>query len=452
MGARDETVDHATIAAIATATGGGVGIIRVSGPRAISLARRFFRTKSEGTRHGQLSFGEFVDSNAEVLDEGLVATFYAPRSLTGEDVVEFHLHGGHLHLEECLEVLLEGGAKAAGPGEFLQRAFLNDKVDLTKAESIADLIAAQTGVAARHARRNLIGGLRDRVEELRESLIRVRAAIEVNIDFVEEDVPLMNPLGLAGDLDDVRAGIRQLVETYRFGRLLRDGAQIVLAGAPNAGKSSIFNALYGSSRAIVTATPGTTRDTLTESLDIAGVVVTLTDTAGVRDSDDEVERMGVERAIGAIRDADLLLVVRAPGGASAGWDDDVVDEFESDATRLNVWSKSDLVEQDMRRPASGVSVSTRDLGSIAALKAAIAKALGVDVQERPTITRARQCDALTCADEDISRAVDSLRAGESPELAAVDLQSALEALAEITGATTPDDVLDRLFATFCIGK
>ncbi len=442
-----------TIAAIATATGGGVGIIRVSGPAAISVTNSCFVPTARAPAHRVATLGHLHAADGSVLDHGLLLLFKGPRSLTGEDVVELHLHGGRAHLEACLDVVLAAGARMARPGEFLERAFHNDKLDLTRAEAIADLVTASTDRAAKAARAHLQGGLADRTLAMIDETLRVLAAIEVNIDFIDEDVPLHDPDALATQLDRIAADARALAGTFASARLLREGARVVLAGPPNAGKSSLFNALCGFARAIVTPLPGTTRDTLVEALDLGGVPVLLTDTAGLRETDDVVERAGIDRTEQALDEADLVLVVAPPRADASAWD-----RPEALAVRpsrvVHVFSKADLLPADAPLPSPGVRVSAETGEGLGALRDAIVQALGLGAgfDETLSVSRVRHRDALLRATMALERAAAGLRAGETPELPAVDLQEALGAFGELTGRVTPEDMLDRLFATFCIGK
>lgn len=440
-----------TIAAIATAAGGGVGIIRLSGPDAISTADRVFRARAHDWHQHprRMAFGRLVDPHhpdAPPLDEGLAVAFHAPHSYTGEHVVELHLHGGALHLSRCLELILALGPRLADPGEFTRRAFLNGRLDLTRAEAVADLVSARTDAALRQARAHLSGALYDRVAALRERLLDLRARLEVNLDFPDEDVPLMDPADLAHRAHALGDDLAALAGTFRRGgRLLRDGARVVLAGPPNAGKSSLFNALLAQDRAIVTHIPGTTRDTLEESIDIGGVPVVLVDTAGLRPTDDLVEALGVARSEGAILGADLVLRLVAPG------------EHPPDihAHELLVHSKADLHPKGPdTRPdhADSLRVSATTGAGLDALKQAIAKRLGAAEGEGLVVVRERQRQHLQTAAEATWRAAEGLTAGLPIELPAVDLQDAMDALHALVGQTTIEDVLDRLFSTFCIGK
>lgn len=445
-----------TIAAIATAAGGGVGIIRLSGPDAISLACRVFRARAPDWHRDprRMAFGHLLDPahpDSTPLDEGLAVAFHSPHSYTGEDTVELHLHGGALHLARCLELVLALGARLAEPGEFTRRAFLNGRLDLTRAEAVADLVSARTDAALRQARAHLAGALHDRVAALRERLLDLRARLEVNLDFPDEDVPLMDPADLARRARALGADLADLAATFRGGRLLRDGARVVLAGPPNAGKSSLFNALLAQDRAIVTHLPGTTRDTLEESIDIGGVPVVLVDTAGLRPTDDLVEALGVARSEGAIRGADLVLRLVPPGDPAP----------TLEAHELLVFSKADLRQAasgtHQEAPASaspptGIRVSATTGAGLDTLRSAIARHLGATPGEGLVVVRERQRHQLQLAADATRQAAIGLDAGLPMELPAVDLQEAMDALHALVGQTTLEDVLDRLFSTFCIGK
>jgi tRNA modification GTPase len=439
-----------TIAAIASAAGGAVGLIRMSGPAAIPIARRHFPSLPAEMVPRHLVHGWWVGADGAPLDECLLAVMPGPASYTGEDVVEIYAHGGALNLERCLEVCVRAGARAARPGEFTQRAFLNDRMDLTRAEAVADLIAARTDQALALAREQLRGGLAALALELREALLGLRARLEVNLDFVEEDVPIFAPESLAAEARGLASRVAAVLGSYTRGRLVREGARVALVGPPNVGKSSLFNALCASDRAIVTPIPGTTRDTLTEIVDILGIPVTLVDTAGLRaeGEGDEVERLGMARTRQAAATADLLL-----GLADGSLPAPIPAQALAPTPVLCVRTKADLpVHPD--HGGSWIAVSARSGEGIDDLRRAIARALGLadGGGSEIALSRARHKASFETLQSSLHAAAAGLEAGLEAELVAIDLQEGLDALAELTGVSTPEDVLDRLFASFCIGK
>jgi tRNA modification GTPase len=439
-----------TIAAISTPPGeGAVAVIRVSGPEAITLARRIFRSGRELTER-TLHFGVF-EENGERLDEGLLAIFPAPRSYTGENMAEIHGHGGVLVSARILEALLRVGARAAEPGEFTHRAFLNGKMDLTQAEAVMDVIRASTPRALRAAGEQLAGRLGSEVEEIRSALVGVIAHLEAYIDFPEEGIAPHVGEALLADLGQVQARITALLNTARDGRILREGVRLVLCGKPNAGKSSLLNRLLGFERAIVSATPGTTRDTIEEFASLRGLPFRITDTAGLRETTDEIEREGVARARLAIEKADVVVHVI---------DAIAPDPSEIAPHELVVLNKSDLLtpsEIETRKSeipnALAVSSLTGD-GLPALVDAIVTAARGAQAADSPTLAaiNARHQACLDRAQTSLTQAAEDLRAGADPELVAVPLRSALDVIGEIVGVTDIEDILGRIFSTFCIGK
>jgi len=435
-----------TIAAIASAVGGGVGVIRLSGPRAQSILRAHFRPLPEPLEPRKLVYGWWHDHEGSAVDEGLAVSMPGPRSYTGEDVVELQLHGGALSLAQCLEVCLKAGARRAEPGEFTRRAFLHGRMDLTRAEAVADLVGARTERALDAARELLRGRLYDVAMEARESILMIRAELEVNIDFVDEEVPLVDPSGLAIRALAIAASLEELAETYGRGRLVRRGARAVLTGAPNAGKSSLFNALLGTDRAIVTEVAGTTRDTVEEAIVVNGIPVVLVDTAGLRDTPDRVEAAGIERTQAAIATADLIIHVEDPT------QEPVTPAVYEGVTRVLVASKSDLAGS--REVKGAIEVSSHEGSGLSELRDAIAQALGVSelTQGGLVIAHERHHRALVDSATALRAAASGLSVASPPELIAVDVSEATEALSSLVGLTTIEDVLDRLFSSFCIGK
>jgi tRNA modification GTPase len=428
-----------TIAAIATAAGGGIGIIRLSGPDAIPITANHFTGLPTPARPRHAYHGWWRDADGHDLDEGLVIIMPGPASYTGEDVVELQLHGGALGLQRALEVCVRAGARPAGPGEFTRRAFLNGRIDLTRAEAIADLVDARTDQALQAARTHLRGDLEATCLRARERLLNLRARLEVTIDFIDEDVPVIDPAELEAEARALAGDLEDLAATYQRGRLWRQGARVVLSGPPNAGKSSLFNALCQQDRAIVTPTPGTTRDTLEATVDMRGVPVVLVDTAGLRETTDPVEMEGVQRARRAVDEADLT--VRLLGSEPERPPDD----------ELLVMSRIDL---GLTPPPGALGVSAITGQGLDALVDAIVDRLGGRAEGggRLVITRARHHAALLRAHESLSLSADGLRDDAPPELVAVDVAEATDALATIIGLTSIEDVLDRLFGAFCIGK
>jgi tRNA modification GTPase len=439
-----------TIAAISSPPGeGAIAVLRVSGPEAITLARGIFPARGPLLPR-KLHFGVLAE-NGERLDEGLLAVFPAPHSYTGENMAEIHCHGGVLVSARILEALLRAGARAADPGEFTRRAFLNGKMDLTQAEAVMDVIRASTPRALRAAGEQLAGRLGAEVETLRAALVGVVAHLEAYIDFPEEGIAPHVGAELLADLRAARDQITRLLDTAREGRILREGVRLVLCGRPNAGKSSLLNRLLGFERAIVSEIPGTTRDTIEEFASLRGLPFRITDTAGLRETDDRVEQEGVARARQAISAADVVV--------------HVIDCTEPDADAVRegeivVLNKSDLltaaeIAQRREQMVHALAVSSRTGDGLPALVDAIVQAArGSAAPEAPTLAaiNARHQACLSRAREFLDQAAADLAAGADPELVAVPLRAALDAVGEIVGVTDIEDILGRIFSTFCIGK
>ena len=443
-----------TIAAISTAAGeGAIALIRLSGPEAIAIADRVYRGKqspSEFQSHVQ-HFGEVADGD-RLLDEVILSIHRAPHSYTGEDVVEISCHGGILVTARVLEVCLRAGARAARPGEFSERAFLNGKMDLTRAEAVIDLIRAQTDLALRSATEQLQGRLAEQVQTIRDGLVDLLAHVEAAIDFPDEDIAPDEGQRLSGRLDSVRERIRQLLATADHGRILREGVRVVIYGATNAGKSSLLNRLLGYERAIVSAIPGTTRDTIEEAINLRGIPIRLLDTAGLRDSEDELERAGIARAEKSLEAADLILQIAdssAPKLQSVGRD-----FVEADSRVLLLLNKSDLPEHRDWRGSDALRISCISANGLAGLEDAILARIGEQHvrPENSVAINARHRDCLRRALEACDRAAATFEANYSPEYAALDLRAALAATTEVIGAASDDAILDSVFAQFCIGK
>ncbi len=455
-----------TIAAIATAPGvGGIGIIRISGPQAASLLNRLFtpyRPHCFFESH-KLYYGTVGDSRGMVLDEVLAVFMQAPHTYTREDVVELHSHGSHLVLQAILAEVLNGGARAADPGEFTKRAFLAGRIDLTRAEAVIDLLQAQTSSGVRLAVGQLQGALFERIESIRDILVDLLAVVEVAIDFPDDDVEILDVADMLPKLaSQVEEPLQQLAGLADQGKVLREGVNVVITGRPNVGKSSLLNGLLRDDRALVTEIPGTTRDTIEELISVRGIPVHLVDTAGIRDHDDFVEELGIERARQKLQEADLVLFVVDASGELTRLDQELY-QFVRDKKRIIVLNKVDLAADAQlavlsKEFAGDVQVHTaaREGTGIEALQDAIYEIiLGDDQGVAEQISCAPNLRHKMILDKTLAacgQLRETLLAGAQADLVAVDLQAALDHLGDIVGLTTPDDVLDALFTRFCIGK
>lgn len=437
-------ISEDTIAALSTPPGeGAIAVVRISGPDAISIARSIFRGGDFRPRTAH--YGRVVDGDGAV-DEVVLTTFPAPASYTGEDVVEIGCHGGILISAHVLRTVLAAGARAAGPGEFTQRAFINGRMDLTQAEAVMDLIRAQTPLAARSAAEQLRGGIGARVGEIREALLDIVAHLEAYIDFPDEDIDPDTGAAMRGRMTTALAGIDTLLATADDGRILREGVRLAICGRPNAGKSSLLNRLLGYERAIVSPTPGTTRDTIEEGLSLHGIPFRVIDTAGLRETPDAIEREGVRRARAIIDDADV--VVRVVDAAEpAALDDSPVAEKE-----ILVLNKSDLAPS---AAVDAIRISCLTGDGIPRLIDAIAASVHtgrLGDRESLAAINARHHACLQRARASLGAAIERFDAGEAPEFVAIDLRAALDAAGEVVGVVDTDDILGRIFGTFCIGK
>lgn len=450
-----------TIAAISTPVGeGGIGIIRVSGPASLPIARNIFRAKSNGgLKSHRFSYGAVVHpETGDLLDEAMLVYMKGPNSYTREDVVEIQCHGGTLVVSRILSLVVGEGARLAQPGEFTKRAFLNGRIDLVQAEAIMDVIASRTEASlalAQHQREGLLSG---RIAAVRDGILYALAYVEALIDFPEEELDLAVERDVLGRVAPALAELETLIAGFDEGRVLRDGVSVVIAGKPNVGKSSLLNTLLKEKRAIVTAVPGTTRDVIEEVVNINGLPVKLLDTAGIRDSEDQVEQEGVRLSLERIPRADLVLFV-VDSSASFSGEDQAILEAIGSKSAIVVRNKSDLpsccqLPAGLRAPA--VAISTVTGSGIAALRDAIHASFmhgkAIDGREFVAVSHARHRDALLKSQEALLRFCANLRAGVNMELLPIDLRDALDAVGEVTGETTADDVLDRIFSSFCIGK
>ena len=441
-----------TIAAIATAAGAaGVGIVRLSGPRSAGIARALCGHEPPPRRAVR---AEFREADGTLIDDGLVLRFVAPHSFTGEDVAELQAHGSPVLLQRLLARCRELGARLARPGEFSERAFRNGKLDLAQAEAVADLIEASDLRAARAARRALDGTFSRRVEAIAAAVLALRVQVEAAIDFADEPLDTLGGQALSRALRDAREALAALLADAERGRRLRDGLHAVIVGPPNAGKSSLLNALAGSERAIVTAVAGTTRDLLVETIRADGVELTLVDTAGLREGGDAIEREGMRRARAELERADLALVVvdaREPEAGAIAF----ADALAGVPRQLWVHNKADLLPADAPpAPAGALRISVLAGTGLDALHACLRElALGEagEAPEGAFSARARQVDALRRAAGELQAVADALEAG-TLDLAAEALRLGHDALGEVTGRVVPDVLLGHIFSTFCIGK
>lgn len=435
-----------TIAAVATPFGeGAIAVLRMSGPAAVEIARRIFRGKLPAER--VQTFGKIVERDT-VVDEVLLTIFRAPASYTGEDLVEISCHGGILITRKILQLLLESGARAAEPGEFTQRAFVNGKMDLTQAEAVMDLIRAQTDLALRAATQQLEGRLGASIRELREGLLHLLAHVEAYIDFPEEDIDPETGAASLRRLSEIQNQLNALLRTAGQGRVLREGLRTVIYGAPNVGKSSLLNLLLGFDRAMVSELPGTTRDTIEEVINLRGIPLRLIDTAGMRDSDDLLEREGMARTRRHLADADLVLHVvdgSAPREAV----------LKARSNELLVLNKRDLGEDESWRGVEGVRISCRDNAGLDELAEAIfARATGgkVALGDASVAINARHQACLGRAAQFCKAAQEAMQNQTSPEFISLELRAALDAVGEVVGRVDAEELLGEIFGNFCIGK
>jgi tRNA modification GTPase len=437
-----------TIAAISTAFGeGAIAVLRLSGPRAVEIADGVFRGKRPvGDLAPRVQHLGAVCDGEQKLDDVLLTVFRAPHSYTGENVVEIACHGGVLVSRRILEALLRHGARSAEPGEFTQRAYLHHKMDLTQAEAVMDLISAQTDLAMRAAREQLEGRLGERISALREALIELLAHVEACIDFPDEDIDPATGDVLLAKLEAVQRDIDDLLSTAERGKVLREGVRTVIYGAPNVGKSSLLNLLLGHERAIVSARPGTTRDVIEETINLRGLPIRLIDTAGVRESDDEIEREGMKRTRQELARADLALHVFDASQPSLE---------KGEGGGLVVLNKADLGEHPGWSAVQGVRISCLQGEGIDALADAIVARVtggGATHRDWSLAINARHADCLWRARRFAEAARQALTDGLSPEFVAEELRGALEAVGEVVGKADSEEILGKIFSTFCIGK
>ncbi len=458
-----------TIAAIGTSIGkGAIGIVRISGKEALKILKKMFRTKKgkvkEEFEERRMYYGFIVDRFGEPIDEVLVVYMRGPKSFTGEDVVEIHSHGGIVVVRKILREVLRRGARLAEPGEFTMRAFLNGRIDLTQAEAINELIEAKSELSAKVALKQLEGALSKKIREIRDFILETRAYVEAAVDFPEEEVEIIERGKVKERLFEAVDRIEELLKTYREGRLIKEGIKVAIVGRPNVGKSSLLNALLQEERAIVTEIPGTTRDVIEETVTFRGLPLRLIDTAGIREAEDRVERIGIERSLKKLKEADVVLFLIDGSEGFTDEDREILGQIENREKVILVVNKKDLGLKFTCRDAESlgikrcVEISAKKGEGIEKLAELITELVMLEPEavvggNEVVITSERHRELLERAKESLLRAIRTLESGiESPEFLSMDLEDALKSLGEIVGEVTTEDMYDIIFSRFCIGK
>jgi len=466
-------IQEDTIVAVATPPGrGGLGVVRLSGSRAAEITTSLIRFSKSSLETQRATLGEFCDpEGGKILDQVVVTCFRGPHSYTAEDVVEISCHGAPVILRYLVECCLSRGARVAEPGEFTLRAFLNGRIDLTQAEAVRDLVESRTLYQARVAAQQLGGAVSARLKPHKQVLLELIARLEAGIDFAEDDVAVMGPQAILAGIDRLYAELEKLVQGYEYGRIVREGLSLAIVGRPNVGKSSLFNRLLNEERAIVTSTPGTTRDLVAETANIGGIPLRFVDTAGIRHTEDEVERIGVEKSLQAIADSDLRLLVV---DSSEGWtdaDSNLLNRVAPLGSLLVACNKADLsqkISSPSEIPRFARNDKDVDRGMMQVVWTSALSGEGIpELKERILEIAAPACDLslegefitnlrhqqlLKDSIQALSKARQAAEKNVPHEMLLLDLYEALRPLDQITGATYVDDVLDIIFSTFCIGK
>ena len=446
--------ESSTIAAISTAQGiGGIGVVRLSGKDALKIAKKICNIDLTPRKAYTCSF---KDKKNTTLDQGIAIHFSSPASFTGEDIVELQGHGGNVVLNLILNACISHGAELAPPGEFTKRAFLNNKIDLSQAESVSDLINASTEAAAKSAVNSLRGVFSNKINSLLKNLIELRVFVEACLDFPEEDINFINEGNVNKKLESLKNSVIAILDAARQGQILRDGVKVVLIGQPNVGKSSLMNLLANESKAIVTEIPGTTRDPIKSDINIKGVPIHLVDTAGLRETDDIVEKLGIEKTWEAIHEADITLILDDVTDASQNFEDKFKKKLPKGQSII-IKNKIDLLKQkpsiSYENDVPHIFISAKKGDGIQLLEREILKIVGKDQKvshkEDIFMARSRHIDALKKVNGAINKAIKNL---EAPELVAEELMIAQKSLSQITGEFSSDDLLGQIFSQFCIGK
>lgn len=453
-----------TIAAISTALGaGGIAVIRISGDKALEIADKVFfgKIRLSGAPTHTVHYGFIKNADGEKVDEVLATVMRAPRTFTREDTVEISTHGGMTASREALGCLIRAGAYPAEPGEFTKRAFLNGRIDLSQAEAVIDIINAKNALAKNNALSQLEGSLSKEIKDIREKLVRLAAQMQVTIDYPDEDLEDITIDDIRDVADECRRRADRLLKTADSGKIIRDGIKTAIVGKPNVGKSSLLNSLAGEERAIVTDVAGTTRDVIEESINLNGIPVILTDTAGIRDTDDVVERMGVERSRRSIEDAELIIAVLDASGILDDEDRDVLAATRS-KKRIILINKTDLGEAKYTEsvkakagdsPVLEVSAKTgRGLDGLCGVIKEMYNLGEITGGDGAVVTNLRHKSALADASASLARVVDAIDMGMPSDIVSIDINMAIESLGEITGETVSEDIVNTIFHEFCVGK
>jgi tRNA modification GTPase len=443
-----------TIAAVATPPGeGGVAIIRISGERALDVAAKIFLGPVRTYKSHTLHFGKIIDRSGDVVDEVLLVVMKAPGSYTGEETVEIHCHGGSLITKRVLQTALGAGARAALPGEFTFKAYMNGKIDLAQAEAVQTVIAAKNELALKAAENQLQGALSKKVQQFQKELFDIAAILEAWVDFPEEGLEFASFEEVIGALINIRERMNLLAQTFEEGKILHEGLTLCLSGAPNVGKSSLMNALLGKERAIVTEIAGTTRDLLEADLKIGGLHFKLVDTAGIRRADEVIEQEGIRRSFKALASADVILLVLDATRGLQKQDEEILKQAPVHK-RLIVWNKVDL-KSDHDAPEGSISISAKEGLGLADLKTAIEALIwkgGAPSKEEVVITNLRHFQALESAAQNTQKLIEGLQSGTSPEFLASDMRATLKDLGVIIGQDISEEILSAIFSKFCVGK
>ena len=445
-----------TITAIATPSGvGAISIIRISGPLSLETADKIFKGKAKlaDSDSHTIHYGKILDENGDFIDDVLVSIFRNPNSYTGEDSIEISTHGNPLISKKIIDVLLENNIRLAEPGEFTKRAYLNNRLDLAQAEAVVDVISSRTEASLRGARNQLDGLLSRKVDEIRSSLINASSFVELELDFAEEDVEFINLKELKKRVEGIKNEIEALLRSYSFGRVIKDGVNVALVGKPNVGKSSLLNYILKESRAIVSHIPGTTRDIIREDVSIDGILFRLYDTAGIRISEDSIEKEGVMRSRQAVKDADVVILIN---DVEQGKSEELLEEIYSiiDKSRvLNILNKIDLEKSNKLEYDAEISV-LKGIGIENLFIKLKEKALGSAYysEKGAVVSNSRHFECLRKSKESLIKVEESIEKKMSGEFISVDLRKAIDDLGEIIGIVTSEDILNNIFTKFCIGK